>query len=167
MVQDTLSPPLCNSGQIRPGGVPECWTPLGTASVVPLLRFMHLYVRADLNQSDLGPKGKLYKGWWFGEMIPSSPSSLTKAANKCPATPPSPMPNSTSVTIPMSLGMMVLFLLLGVASTPIPISGGEPPALGITPETALLHILPLSISLNEPWPTSHSTSPSTISVCGT
>ena len=47
-------------------------------------------------------------------MIPSSPSSLT---TKCPTTPPSPMPNSTSATIPVFLvGTIVLLLLISVAS---------------------------------------------------
>ena len=60
--------------------------------------------------------------------IPSSPSSLTNNANKCPTTTPSPMPNNTSATTPISLvGMIVLLLLISVASTPIPRSGGEPP----------------------------------------
>ena len=96
-------------------------------------------------------------------MISSSPSTLT---NQCPNTPPSPMPATTSATILVSLGLMtVLLLSISVSSTPIPISGGELPALGDMPETAELHIPPLSISYNAPVPTSLSTRPSTISVC--
>ena len=77
------------------------------------------------------------------------------------------MPVTTSATILVSLGLMtVLLLLTNVSLTPILTSGGEPPALGDMFETAGLHIPPLSISYNVPVPTSLSTRPSTISVCG-
>ena len=107
-----------------------------------------------------GPKGEIYIGWWFGEQSCVHLPSLT-VNNTCLLAPLAMFATTTTSL----LGILLTSLTL-VAPLPIPTSGGEPPALGIGPGTAIDHIPPLSVSWSVPWPVSHTTKGLMISVCG-